>query len=149
MIIAMYIAPQKNAAQQPCQIATVVKGKGLEGDRAFGKIKEPGQNITFIEKEEIERFNSEYKQNITQDATRRNIITKGVRLNDLVGKEFFIGEVKFKGVELCEPCSKLGRLLANDTIEPKGVVGGFLHRAGLRADVLSDGEIEVGMKFDF
>ena len=63
----------------------------------------------------------------------------------MVGKEFSIGNVRFKGVELCEPCATLGKLLGNDTLAAKDVVKAFVHKSGLRADVLSDGEIQYGM----
>lgn len=145
MISAIFIAPTKNAPQQSVEQAQLVKGKGIVGDRAFGKIKNPGQNITFVELEEIENFNAHYQQTIANSDTRRNVVTKGVRLNDLVGKTFFIGEVKFFGVELCEPCSKLGGLLENESLSNKEVVKALVHKAGLRADILTDGNINVGM----
>jgi len=145
LIKAIYIAPAKNAEQQLVKQAELVAGSGIVGDRAFGKVKEPGQNITFIEAEAIERFNNDYQQEIPLHATRRNVVTQGVRLNALVGKEFSIGEVKFKGIELCEPCAKLGSLLENETITKSQAVKALLHKAGLRADVLSDGNIEIGM----
>lgn len=73
------------------------------------------------------------------------MVTDGVRLNALVGKTFWIGETEFYGVELCEPCAFLGRLLANDTLTPPQVVKAWLHRGGLRANVVRSGVIRVGM----
>jgi MOSC domain-containing protein YiiM len=71
-------------------------------------------------------------------ATRRQVTTRGVRLNDLVGKRFRVGEVECYGVELCEPCSHLERMTR------PGIVKELVHRAGINADILSDGTIAVG-----
>ena len=74
----------------------------------------------------------------------RNIVTRGVRLNELVGVEFLVGGVRFRGVELCEPCLGLGKALATPTLPPAMVVKRLVHLAGLRADALSSGEVAVG-----
>lgn len=121
-------------------------GNGIVGDRNYGLSKWPGQNLTLIEIEEVESFICE--QNIERDLsiTRRNILTRGVRLNELVGKEFNIGDVTLIGVELCEPCSSLGAGLEGSTLSSKLVIERFLHRGGLRVDVLTSGVIELGAK---
>ncbi len=147
MIEAIFIAKEELGKQQHVDSIQVVRGKGIVGDRNYGKSKWPGQNLTFIEAEEIERYNSTFNQKAELSATRRNIITRGVRLNDLVGKVFFIGNIKLKGVKLCEPCAVLGGLLENDTMKSKDVVKAFVHKGGLRVDILTDGCIEVGMEF--
>jgi len=94
-----------------------------------------------------DQFNKEHRQSIKLEDTRRNIITEGVDLNALVGKEFKVGEVTLRGIELCEPCSTLGSRLSNDEITDVAVVKAFTSRAGLRVDVLSDGVLSVGDKF--
>lgn len=127
----------------------VVAGAGLEGDRYFDRHDEPGQNVTFIEAEEIESFFAEQQPAPDLPASGRNIITRGVRLNELVGVEFFVGTVRFRGVELCEPCLGLGQALATSALPPAKVVKRLVHRAGLRADALSSGELAVGAKFRF
>ena len=147
MILAIFVSGKRGEKQLAVSEADVVAGCGIVGDRNFNKTRWPGQNITFIEAEEIENYNRNFAQDIPLDATHRNIITKGVRLNSLVGKEFSVGNVRFKGVELCEPCSVLGRNLKNNTITKTEVVKAFVHKAGLRADVLSDGKLTVGMEF--
>ena len=103
----------------------------------------PGQNLTLVEAEEIERFNREGGR-AAQDGTRRNIVTRGIRLVPLIGAEFTIGGVRLRGVEQCEPCSGLGRNLSNETLDPPQVVKAFVHRAGIRAEILSNGTIRVG-----
>ena len=145
MIHTIFIAEHSLGKQVQVDKIELITAKGIVGDRNFDRAQWPGQNITFIEIEEIEAFNNNYQQRIQLADTRRNIITQGIRLNDLVGKEFSIGNVRFKGVELCEPCATLGKLLGNDTLAAKDVVKAFVHKSGLRADVLSDGEIQYGM----
>ncbi|MBQ0808111.1 MAG: sulfurase [Porticoccus sp.] len=142
----IYISPEAGKSQQSCQKIELVAGKGIVGDRNYGLSKWPGQNLTLIELEEIERFIRE--QNIENDLsiTRRNILTRGVRLNELVGKEFNIGDVTLRGVELCEPCRSLGAALESSALSSKLVIERFLHRGGLRVDVLTSGAIELGAK---
>jgi MOSC domain-containing protein YiiM len=91
-----------------------------------------------IEAEAIEAFGHEFQIDFDLGASRRNIVTRGVPLNHLVGKEFWIGEVKARGIKLCEPCSHLQRLS-----HPK-VLPGLVHRGGLRAQILTEGTIRVG-----
>ena len=90
----------------------VIAGSGIEGDRYFGRHEEPGQNITLVEAEEIERFAAEHDRSHDHSITGRNLVTRGVRLNALVGKEFTVGGVLLRGVELCEPCLGLAQTLA-------------------------------------
>jgi MOSC domain-containing protein YiiM len=123
---------------------SLVAGKGIVGDRNYGRHKYPGQNLTLIEAEEIERFNREYHTAIALSATRRNLITRGVRLNQLVGREFRVGAVIVRGVELCEPCAGLGKQLAGERLSAAQVVKAFTHRCGLRTDILTSGVIHRG-----
>jgi len=124
----------------------VVAGAGIKGDRYFDRHDEPGQNITLIEAEEIESFVAEYQRPRDLSISNRNIVTRGVRLNELVGREFMIGEIRLRGVELCEPCLGLGNALASTELPAAQVVKRLLHKAGLRADVLSSGSLACGAK---
>lgn len=126
--------------QLPQQVAgaRVIAGRGLEGDRYAAGIGSwsdypvrTGIALTLIEAEVLEAVG------LTGAAARRNLVTRGVRLNDLVGKRFRVGEVECYGDRLCEPCAHLERLTR---LSPRMLA----HRGGLRADVLSDGEIAVG-----
>lgn len=148
MIEALYIANERNAPQKQVERIELEQANGIVGDRYFGRSDYPGQQITFIEREEIESYNQKFAQNIDLSDTRRNVITIGVRLNDFVGKTFQIGKVKFRGIELCEPCATLGGRLENEAIQKTDVIKAFVNKGGLRADVLSDGFIEVGMRLD-
>jgi MOSC domain-containing protein YiiM len=126
------------------QSVSLLAGAGIEGDRYFDLHDEPGQNITFVEAEEIEAFLSKCQRKYDPSVTGRNVVTRGVRLNEFVGKEFVVGDVRFRGVELCEPCLVLGEALQSETLTPAQVVRHWVHRAGIRADVLSTGVLSVG-----
>lgn len=123
---------------------TVVAGAGIEGDRYFGRREEPGQNITLIEAEEIEALLGDSGRPVDLSVTRRNIVTRGVRLNEFVGREFKVGDVLLRGAELCEPCLGLGAALESPGLSAAKVVKRFMQRAGLRADVVSGGVIARG-----
>jgi len=143
----IFIRPPGGNTPVEQQCVCVVAGAGIEGDRYFHAHDEPGQNITFIEAEEIEAFAREHRRPVDLSTTGRNIVTRGVRLNDLVGREFVVGAVHFRGVELCEPCLTLGEALASPTLSPANIVKHWLHRGGLRADALTSGELHVGVGF--
>ncbi|HEX5683659.1 MAG TPA: hypothetical protein VFY73_06440 [Ideonella sp.] len=140
----IFLATESGGPQQACERICVLAGKGIEGDRYFDRHDEPGQNLTLIEAEEIEAFLNEHQRPIDLSVTHRNLVTRGVRLNELVGREFLVGEVRLRGVELCEPCMGMGQALAGDSLTPAQVVKRLVQRGGLRADVLSDGLIERG-----
>ena len=125
-----------------------VPGVGLEGDRyakrqgTFFK-PEPDFELTLIEAEAVEAAQREFGLNLAPGKSRRNLVTRGVPLNDLVGKDFQIGNVKARGIRLCEPCSHLQAL----TGQP--VIKALLHRGGLRAQILSEGTIQIGEVVSF
>jgi MOSC domain-containing protein YiiM len=121
-----------------------VAGKGLEGDRYFraagtySAVPEPGRQVTLVEIEAIEAVERDYGIELAPRETRRNVITRGVRLNELIDREFRVGEALLRGIELCEPCTHMAQLAG------KNVVRGLVHRGGLRADIVADGLIRVG-----
>ena len=147
MIERIFIRPPEGEQQVEQHWAQVAAGAGIRGDRYFDAHNERGQNVTFIEAEEIEAFAVRHQRTIALSATGRNFVTRGVRLNDLVGKTFTVGGLRFRGVELCEPCLGLGEALSTPTLSPAEVVKQWVHRGGLRADALSSGELSVGAKF--
>lgn len=144
----IFISQERGAAQVECEQITVRSGMGVIGDRNFAGSKHPGQNITLVEAEEIESFFAERGQTFELSVTRRNLITRGVRLNDLVNVEFTIGSVKLRGVELCEPCVKLGSVLGSESLSAASVIKRWVGRGGLRADVLTDGKIVRGARLE-
>ena len=115
-----------------------LKGKGLVNDRKFSENNQKARQITLIEIENINYFNNISKTNIPPLNFRRNIVTKNVRLNDLVGKEFFVGNIKLKAHDLCRPCRYL-----QESLQQKNVVKEFLYTGGLRCEILSSGKISV------
>jgi MOSC domain-containing protein YiiM len=115
-----------------------VPGRGLKGDRKFKEGNEPGRQITLIEREALEGIEREYGIPLTPEEARRNVVTEGVPLNHLVGREFRVGSVRLRGVKLCEPCGHLEKLTG------KAVLKGLAHRGGLRAEILSGGVIREG-----
>ena len=138
-VISINITPVAEAPLESVEEVRAIPGRGLEGDRYFDHAdRHPKRELTLVEAEAIEAFRSEFKIDFGLDGTRRNIVTRGVPLNHLVGKEFWVGEVKARGVQLCEPCATLQRLS-----HPK-VLPGLLHRGGLRAQILTEGTIRVG-----
>jgi len=140
----IFISPESGAAQVECERIAVQRGRGVVGDRNFGIERYPGQNLTLVEAEEIEAFCAEQGRTADLSLTRRNLVTRGVRLNDLVNKEFMLGDVRVRGVELCEPCCVLGGLLSSESLAAPAVVKRWVGRGGLRVDVLGDGEIRRG-----
>lgn len=140
----IYTCPTAGGRQVEQQRVHVVAGAGIEGDRYFGRHDEPGQNLTLIEIEVVEAFVREHGREADLSITHRNLLTRGVRLNELVGATFRVGDVQLRGVELCEPCMGMGGALASETLSAAGVVKWFVHRGGLRVDVLSSGDIQCG-----
>jgi len=120
-----------------------IAGKGIVEDRYFKKNKNTS-NITLIEKENIDFFNENSSCSIPYQKFRRNIITKGIRLNSLVGREIFIGSVKIKVHELCQPCLKLQKLLGQNNF-----VKDMTHKSGIRCEILIGGKIGKGNKITY
>ena len=115
------------------------KGKGLLNDRKYRQNNHKKSQITLIEIENINHFNKISNTNIPPIDFRRNIITKDIRLNALVGKEFFVGNVKLKAHDLCRPCKYL-----QEKLKRNNFIKEFLHTGGIRCEILTDGKINVG-----
>jgi hypothetical protein len=133
------------AAELPYAVerARAIEGIGLEGDRYFAGVGtwsnypvQTGKDLTLIEAEVLEAVG------LSGTEARRNVVTRGIALNELVGRHFRIGEVECYGDRLCEPCTHLERLTGIS-------VDVLAHRGGLRVDILSDGELTVGDSITF
>ena len=135
------ITDKNNQKIKEVNSINVVANKGILGDRHFQEFNDPFNQLSLIESENIDYYNIKYGLNIPYKDFRRNIITKGVKLNNLVGKKFHIGEVKVEGIDLCRPCRHLCEVLHQDNI-----IKEFLRRGGLRCQILSSSSIEVGNK---
>ncbi len=146
MIKAIFIAKKHGQALSAVDSIHLKANKGIVGDRHYDQHRWPGQNLTLIESEQIDFFNQQYQQTISIQDTRRNIITSGIKLNELVGKKFAIGNTLLYGVELCQPCLSLAEALAEKCSMTKHeIIKALTNRAGLRASVLSDGTCQLGM----
>lgn len=140
----LYLSPAHGAPLSGRRRLRLLAGQGIEGDRHCGGADWPGQNLTLIEAEEIEAFCQLLGQPSDLSLSRRNLVTRGIRLNELVGQRFMIGDCLLYGVELCEPCRSLGQRLATAGHDAAAIIRYWTGRGGLRADILSDGWITVG-----
>ncbi len=128
---SIYIASVAQRTPEAVGPAAAMPGAGLEGDRYAPKLgtfykPKPDHELTLIEAEAIEALRRDCQVEMAAGDARRNIVTRNVLLNHLVGKEFAIGDVPIRGIRLCEPCDHL------HTVTGKPVIKGLLHRGGLR-----------------
>jgi MOSC domain-containing protein YiiM len=143
-LLAIHVAARAGDALQPLTEVEAVAGRGLAGDRYFtheGTFSKNGgadREVTLIESEALAGLEREYSLALTGAQARRNLLTEGVPLNHLVGKEFRVGDVVLRGLRLCEPCQHLEKLTVS------GVLEGLTHRGGLRAQIVRGGTLHVG-----
>jgi hypothetical protein len=152
-VLSIHIAREASGPMESLPQVRAVPGRGLEGDRYFlgrgfysGRSSVGGREVTLIERESVEALfggilNADGQVlgiKLEPGEARRNIVTLGVPLNHLVDREFWVGPVQMRGTRLCEPCRHL------EELTQKGVLGGLVHRGGLRARILSEGIIRVG-----
>lgn len=142
-IVALYTASESRGPVESQPAVQLRAGCGIVGDRHYRRNAAPSEQLTLIEAEAVAAFNREYGQQVNPKTLRRNVVTEGVDLNALEGKEFLIGDIRLRGIELCEPCSVVGKLLAGD-LTPAQVVKALLGRGGLRCEILSSGVVRVG-----
>jgi MOSC domain-containing protein YiiM len=133
---AIRIAPEHEQLPEPVDSIDVTD-EGLTGDRYFGR-----GDITLIEQEALDAFRDDTGIEVTHAEMRRQVLTTGIRLNDLLNKRFRVGGVEAVGAEWCEPCNHI------EGLTYPGVLRGMVHRAGLRADIVQPGTISVGDEVD-
>jgi len=143
-VISIFVAEKAGVPMELRQEAKAVAGRGIEGDRYFegtghwSKTAGEGREITLVEVEALEAMAREKEIELGPGDARRNVVTRGVPLNHLVGREFQVGGARLVGIRLCEPCQYLEGLTV------KGVLSGLIHRGGLRANIVSSGPIRIG-----
>jgi MOSC domain-containing protein YiiM len=143
-VAAIFMGPTVSKPMLAVDQVNAVAGHGLEGDRKFRREglppnkNGPDRELTLIESEAIEAVSRDCDLELSAIETRRNIVTRGVALNHLVGRRFRIGDVLVQGIRLCEPCDHL------ESLTRTGVREALLHRGGLRAQILEGGTIRVG-----
>ena len=135
------ITEKNNQEIEKKESIEVVASKGIVGDRYFHDFNGDREQITLIESENIDYYNNTFNTKFTYLEFRRNIVTKNIQLNDLVGKTITVGEIKLKVNDLCRPCNDLQNRLGKDNI-----IKEFLRRGGLRCEILSSGTINIGDK---
>ena len=121
----------------------VLANQGIVGDRHFKQFNDPYNQLTLIESENIDYYNIKHGLNIPYIDFRRNIITKGIKLNDLVGKKILVGKVELEGIDLCRPCKHLCEVLGQENI-----IKELLRRGGARCQILTSSSIKVNDKID-
>lgn len=143
-VVSIHICKTAGAPMVSVQEVKAVPGRGLEGDRYFSEKgfysdnPGPDRELTLIEIEAIEALERDYGTRIQPGDARRNVVTRGVPLNHLVGREFKVGDVRLRGIRLCEPCAHMANL-AHEKALP-----GLVHRGGLRAQILEGGILRKG-----
>jgi MOSC domain-containing protein YiiM len=141
---AIYLTGDAAQQLQPVEEVNAVAGVGLEGDRYFYKRGTfshrpmPGREVTLIEAEAIEAARRDYELDVGPADARRNIVTRGVPLNHLVGRKFKVGDATLVGIRLCEPCKHITKLVSGE------FTTALKHRGGLRADILEGASIKPG-----
>ncbi len=144
LVEAIAIAPSAEAPMRVMERATAIPGRGLEGDRyargegTFSGGTGVGRALTLIEAEVLDELSLADGSSLSGAETRRNIVVRGIALEALLGRRFLIGDVECVGRRRCEPCAHLERLTR------PGALRALVHRGGLRADITSAGEIELG-----
>jgi len=136
----IFVAPGKSEPVQSVQSVEALSEQGLRGDRyaqANNRVA-PDYQVTLIEIENIEAFTHATGLPLTPGMPRRNIVTRGVRLNELCGKRFRVGAATFEGLELCEPCAIFAKVTHREALKF------FVRKGGLRARIIEGGEVRVG-----
>ena len=137
-VVNICITSESGKKMESINSIKVIANKGIVNDRYFKENNDKNNQITLIESENVEYYNKISGTNLIPTDFRRNVITKGISLNKLVGKEILIGEVRLKIHDLCEPCRYLQELLGE-----KNLVKKLLNRGGLRCELLTNGNINV------
>ncbi len=138
-VLKIGITKNSNQKIQEATTIKVLANQGVVGDRHFKEFNDPFSQITLIEAENIDFYNIKFGLNIPYIDFRRNIVTKGIQLNSLIGKKIKVGNVLLEGVDLCRPCRHLKEKLNQDNI-----IKEFLRKGGLRCQILSSSSINVG-----
>ncbi len=142
-VLKLGITQNNNQPIKEVNSIEVLANKGIIGDRHFHEFNDPYNQLSLIESENIDDYNIKFGLNIPYIDFRRNVITKGIRLNDLVGKKLRLGSVELDVIDLCRPCRHLTEMLNH-----KNVLKEFLRKGGLRCQILSSSTIHVGDKIE-
>ena len=142
-VLKLGITANNNQSIKEVNSIEVLANKGVLGDRHFQEFNDPYNQLSLIESENIDDYNIRFGLNIPYIDFRRNVITKGIQLNDLVGKKLRVGNVELEAIDLCRPCKHLTEVLNQENILKE-----FLRKGGLRCQILSSSNINVGDKIE-
>jgi MOSC domain-containing protein YiiM len=147
IVVSVFIGEKEEKLRAVSSVVAIA-GKGLDGDRysdgtgTFYKPDTPDREVTLIEIEALEALKRDYGIDLSPAEARRNILTRGISLNHLVGRAFSVGAVQFEGLRLCEPCGHLAALTSEKVRQA------LVHRGGLRSRVVVGGEIRAGDRIE-
>ena len=142
---ALFITDRMSAPMKKVQQLNTLTGRGIEGDRYFlgtgtySKKPEPGRQVTLIKSEVLESLQAKFEITVKPEESRRNVLTRGIEINDLIGTEFFVGTVRLRAHRLTQPCRYLENLLAQPGLYEK-----LWDDGGISCEILSDGIIKKG-----
>ena len=142
-VLKLGITNNNNKKIKEVKSFEVLANKGVIGDRHFKNFNDPFCQLTLIESENIDYYNLKYGLNIPYIDFRRNIVTKGIKLNDLIGKKLKVGNVELVAIELCRPCRHLTEML-----DQKNILKEFMRKGGLRCQILTSSKINIGDKIE-
>jgi len=142
-VLKLGVTANSNQPIKEVNSIEVLTNKGVLGDRHFQEFNDPYNQLSLIESENIDDYNTRFGLNIPYIDFRRNVITKGIQLNDLVGKKLRVGNVELEAIDLCRPCKHLTVVLNQENILKE-----FLRKGGLRCQILSSSNINVGDKIE-
>ena len=142
-VIKLGVASKNNQQIIEVDSIEVLANKGIVGDRHFHEFNDPFNQLSLIESENIDEYNIKFGLNIPYIDFRRNLVTKGIQLNKLIGKKLKIGNVKLQAIDLCHPCRHLTEILNQENILKE-----FLRKGGLRCQILTSSTINVGDKIE-
>ena len=144
-LVSITIASESGSPLTRLEETSLVAAKGIPADRCYNENgADPDKQVTLIEEEKVAEFNRETGLDVAAWPTRRNLVTRGVDLNALRGKQFMVGDTLLEGVDLCQPCATLGKLFATEEVPSARVVKTMVDRGGLRATIVHGGSIRPG-----
>ena len=142
-VFKLGITKNNNQHIKEVNFIEVLANKGIIGDRHFHEFNNPYNQLSLIESENIDDYNIKFGLNIPHINFRRNVVTKGIQLNYLIGKKIKVGNVELEGIELCRPCRHLTEML-----DQKNILKEFMRKGGLRCQILSSSKINIGDKIE-
>ena len=142
-VFKLGITAKNNLPIKNVNTIEVMANKGIVGDRHFHESNDPYNQLSLIESENIDDYNIKFGLNIPYIDFRRNVVTKGIKLNDLIGKKLKVGNVELVAIELCRPCRHLTEML-----DQKNILKEFMRKGGLRCQILTSSKINIGDKIE-